>query len=158
MKARLRNLFGRLVRLGDHPVAAWAAWCGYAGVIFYLSSQQFGPILSGFPPNTDKLIHMIEYGGFGVLTYQALGTGGWAWRGQRTHLIATILIGIAYGISDEFHQSFVPTRDSDVHDVMADAVGASLGAWFWARMYWNRWRLMWMDSRQSPQSPQSIDK
>jgi len=37
-----------------------------------------------------------------------------------------------YGVSDEFHQRFVPGRSSDVYDLLADAEGAaaaSLGAW-----------------------------
>jgi VanZ family protein len=116
---------------------AWIVWFGYAGLIFYLSSRQLGPILAGFPPNTDKLIHMIEYGGFGALTYYALGTTSWAPEG-RWHLALAIVIGIAYGVSDEFHQAFVPTRDSDVHDVMADAVGSALGAWAVARVIHHR--------------------
>ena len=33
-----------------------------------------------------------------------------------------------YGATDEFHQSFVPGRDSDVLDWVADTLGAALGA------------------------------
>ena len=44
--------------------------------------------------------------------------------------ILTIGVGlaIAYGISDEIHQSFVPGRDASVGDLIADSVGAALGA------------------------------
>ena len=119
------------------PLAAWIAWLGYAGLIFYLSSREFGPILAGLPPNSDKLIHMIEYGVFGMLTYHALGRTSWAPEGHKL-LVLAIAIGIAYGVSDEFHQSFVPTRESDVHDVMADAAGSAIGAWAVARVSHHR--------------------
>ncbi|HUJ78734.1 MAG TPA: VanZ family protein [Nitrospiria bacterium] len=136
MNERLFRLVDRLVAVWPFlasPLAAWIAWLGYAGVIFYLSSRQFGPILAGLPPNTDKLIHMVEYAGFGAITYHAVSTAGWAPH-RRWRLILVIMIGIAYGASDEFHQMFVPTRDSDVRDVMADAVGTAIGAWLMAHL------------------------
>lgn len=139
-RQRLNQMIDRLVAAWPFlasPLAAWIAWLGYAGLIFYLSSRQFGPILAGLPPNTDKLIHMIEYAGFGMLTYHALGRISWAPEG-RWHLVLAIVIGIVYGMSDEFHQAFVPTRDSDVHDVMADAVGSAIGAWAVARVMRDR--------------------
>jgi VanZ family protein len=34
---------------------------------------------------------------------------------------------VAFGISDEWHQSFVPGRSADVLDVLADAAGGALG-------------------------------
>jgi VanZ family protein len=131
MIARLRQVVDRLVRAWPFlasPLAAWLAWAGYAGLIFFLSSRQLGPILAELPPHSDKLIHMIEYAVLGMLTYHAVGTVGWAPEG-RWRLVLVIVIGIAYGASDEFHQSFVPTRDADVHDVLADAVGTAIGAW-----------------------------
>ena len=46
------------------------------------------------------------------------------------------MMAIAYGASDEWHQSFVPGRHADVWDLAADGVGAALalgvvGAWGW---------------------------
>jgi VanZ family protein len=34
---------------------------------------------------------------------------------------------ILFGISDEFHQMFVPSRDASVLDILADSVGAAAG-------------------------------
>jgi VanZ family protein len=34
-----------------------------------------------------------------------------------------------YGVSDEFHQYFVPGRSVEALDVLADALGGLLGAW-----------------------------
>ena len=38
-----------------------------------------------------------------------------------------MILTVLYGISDEFHQSFVPSRDASVLDVLADLAGALLG-------------------------------
>ena len=40
--------------------------------------------------------------------------------------LAAVVVAVVYGISDEWHQHFVPGRTSDVLDLLADAVGASL--------------------------------
>ena len=38
-------------------------------------------------------------------------------------LILAIILGILYGITDEFHQSFVPGRSSSEWNVLADSIG-----------------------------------
>ena len=40
----------------------------------------------------------------------------------------TVVFGALYGVSDEFHQYFNPPRSVEALDVVADTVGASLGA------------------------------
>jgi VanZ family protein len=130
----LKAFFSKLLtQLDGRPLLAWLLWCGYAGLIFYLSSQPLGSELDLLPPGTDKLIHAIEYAIFGALTYHALGASFRPWHSRRLHLVVAIAIGIAYGASDEFHQSFVPTRDSDPRDVVADTIGTVIGAWSLAR-------------------------
>ena len=45
----------------------------------------------------------------------------------------TLLIVFLYGASDEFHQSFVPTRTARVSDVFIDTAGGAFGLlvlWF----------------------------
>jgi len=76
-----------------------------------------------------KAAHLTEYAILAVLLWRALR--GWVddfWR-----RIALILApAIIFAAADEFHQWFVPGRTADVHDVMADAIGATLaavGAW-----------------------------
>ncbi|MCA9424620.1 MAG: VanZ family protein, partial [Candidatus Omnitrophica bacterium] len=44
----------------------------------------------------------------------------------RKWILIAIALSALYGISDEFHQSFVPERTSDIFDWFADLVGASL--------------------------------
>ena len=44
-----------------------------------------------------------------------------------------IAIGIIYGVSDEWHQSFVPGRNPSAADLLADAMGVLMG---YAFTYW----------------------
>jgi len=74
----------------------------------------------------DKVLHFFEYGIFGFLLYFALA--GERWEGKP--LLPAFMIGSIYGISDEFHQYFVPTRECDVFDFLADAAGSGSGAFF----------------------------
>ena len=53
----------------------------------------------------------------------------------RTALVAAALAAV-YGLTDEFHQSFVPGRYADLRDVAANALGATGGAvlgWAWCQ-------------------------
>ena len=40
----------------------------------------------------------------------------------------SVIFATLYGVSDEFHQSFVNTRQADGADVLADFVGSIVGA------------------------------
>ena len=98
----------------------------YAGIIFYLSAQSNPlPFLPRALLSQDKLLHVIEYGGFAVLL--AWGLSALGLSPARLFALA-LLLGSAYGASDEFHQYFVPNRECDVFDWAADTVGAGLGA------------------------------
>lgn len=101
------------------PIIYWTLVVLYAGFIFYLSS---GPITVNVPGN-DKLHHMGEFGIFSFLLYNALRSSLKDERPWRMALLA-IILALLYGISDEFHQSFVPTRTADPYDVAADVAGA----------------------------------
>jgi VanZ family protein len=63
-----------------------------------------------------KAGHMMGYGVLMVLCYRAVGN----WRKA---LATTIL----YACSDEFHQTFVPSRHGSILDVGVDTAGAVLG-------------------------------
>lgn len=92
------------------------------GLIFWLSSRSTLPEPDLFS-NQDKLEHMAAYG---ILTW--LLAGAFAnWRtGSHSFLrmVLVTLFAIFYGISDEWHQSFVPGRDASSWDVLADGMGA----------------------------------
>ncbi len=42
--------------------------------------------------------------------------------------VLSVLLSGLYGISDEIHQSFVPYRDADAMDALADFIGSAFGA------------------------------
>lgn len=109
-------------------VPDWIRWffvITYAGGIFCLSHQ---PELPG-PPGGDKMAHIVVYGGLGfLLAWACLGSGPAAARTRAMRLAVAVGLGIGYGISDEFHQSFVPGRDPSFGDIIADAIGVILGA------------------------------
>jgi len=77
----------------------------------------------------DKAAHMILYTVFGFLLYLTLKNS--PYPSFRDHaMLFAIAIGILYGMSDEFHQSFVPGRTASIWDLSADAIGVTLAQTF----------------------------
>jgi VanZ family protein len=107
----------------------WGPVCGYAGLIFYLSSQPhpFKILPSFVGLFSDKFLHAIEYAVLGALCCRAIYWGTNESLRQWAGPLAVLLTSL-YGISDEIHQSFVPFRESSWLDWAADTVGAAVGA------------------------------
>jgi len=70
-----------------------------------------------------KIGHFTEYFILAALLWRALH-GTFSALSRRLIAVASFLIAAAFAASDEFHQSFVPSRTSTFHDVMIDCVGA----------------------------------
>ena len=116
--------------LRTRPIGLWAPVVMYMAVIFYVSSLHEAPLPPGI---ADKPAHSIGYLGLGVVVVRAL-TRGLPTRVRWGPMLAALAICVAYGASDEFHQSFVPGRSADVRDLVADAIGAFGGiiaCWAW---------------------------
>lgn len=96
-------------------VAAVAAVLWMA-VIFSLSSLPG----SAVPGNYGSFGHFVLYFVLGALYFLALPASGRPW----TTFVLAIALASAYGITDEFHQSFVPGRMPEVMDWAVDTVGA----------------------------------
>ena len=105
----------------------WLPLAAYAATIFVLSSMSRPPVPSLDIPHFDKVLHFVEYAGFGLLLFRALTMGGQG-LSARPALVAAIALGALYGASDEFHQMFVPQREADFFDLLADVLGATCGA------------------------------
>jgi VanZ family protein len=95
------------------------------GTIYLLSSLPGDRLVLPDIVNIDKVAHMTIYGLLAAAAFYAFGG-----RLRRLHPrlipLLVILFCTVYGVSDEFHQSFVPNRSPDVFDVMADSTGAVL--------------------------------
>jgi VanZ family protein len=103
------------------------------GLIFALSSITETPTL---PEGADKNVHGLLYFGLGILLIRALSGAVRARVTLSTAVAATAIAGL-YGVSDEFHQFFVPPRQMDALDVAADTIGAAAAAFgvlAWARL------------------------
>ena len=84
-----------------------------------------------------KTGHLTEYAVLGALFWWALppsaaplqpdNTSIAAVRADRWRAILALLLAACFAASDEFHQSFVPSRGASVHDVLIDTVGAAIG-------------------------------
>jgi VanZ family protein len=98
--------------------------------IFVASSIVDPPMPTNVP---DVSLHEIVYFGLTLLLIRALAKERWSGITAKVLLLA-FAIAVAYGVSDEWHQSFVPTRHADIRDLRADAWGAFaatvvVGAW-----------------------------
>lgn len=108
---------------GASRVGAFARWLAvivWAAVIFGASSLQGSQVPGRFSVEG----HLGEYVILGALLWWALGGMGGGWR----PVLLAILIASLYGVSDEFHQSFVPGRVPDPADWALDTIGAATGA------------------------------
>lgn len=104
----------------------------YAVFIFVLSAIPELPQIGPDVPNSDKFFHMLEYGIFGLLLARAFKNSSSQFL-MGNFLILTCLVSCLYGITDEFHQSFVPGRESNVWDVLFDTIGAFFGCVVWTK-------------------------
>jgi VanZ family protein len=102
----------------------WLPAVLYMMVIFIVSSMSD----LGEPPGgvSDKSLHLLSYAVLGVLLIVPLAKAALSRVTWRRALVA-IALATLYGVSDEFHQSFVPGRSPELLDVAADAAGATLG-------------------------------
>jgi VanZ family protein len=78
----------------------------------------------------DKVLHFVAYGVMGILFYRAYRTLRIKNRRQILILLSIVSASL-YGISDEIHQHFIPYRNADLLDVMADILGAICGAYLY---------------------------
>lgn len=103
----------------------WAPALAQMAAIFAASSLEVVPSLPG--ALDDYTGHFIGYTLLSALVTRGFARGSWSGVNSRSAWQAVFMSSI-YGITDEFHQSFVPGRNPSVTDWCADTLGACLGA------------------------------
>jgi VanZ family protein len=120
------------------PVIAWMVLI-FAGSSDVLSAEHTSrfivPFLRWFDPQISfativaihltlrKLGHFTEYAILALLLWRGL-RGTFSAVNFSLLAAAAFLVAAAFAASDEFHQSFVPTRTASPRDVMIDCFGA----------------------------------
>lgn len=95
----------------------------YCAGIFYMSSKQ-DPVPTDYDfAGLDKLAHVAVYGGLAALVSVGMR------RQVRTaavlkQALVPVLFALCYGMTDEFHQWFIPHRNFDPLDLVANTAGA----------------------------------
>ncbi len=115
----------------------WGPVVACMALIFTVSAMSRPPA----PPRVgDKTLHFLAYGTLGGLALRA--TSGAAMAGvSASSALTAWAIASAYGVTDEFHQRYVPGRTPDVGDLVADALGAMAAVVpVWAFGILARWR------------------
>ena len=105
------------------PPLLWMA------LIYYGSAQPTLPSLTH--SLLDSLVkygaHFVEYAVLALLWYRAIYS---RFPHPKIQPLALIII-IAYALSDEFHQSFVPGRSATWQDVAVDVIGGASALLAW---------------------------
>ncbi len=93
----------------------------FPGVINYLSLEQIARV----DWNIRKTAHITEYAILAIWIFRAYSYGNPKFRSRV--LIFAFLIAVLYAASDEYHQSFVPSRGAAAADVFFDTFGVQIG-------------------------------
>ena len=70
-----------------------------------------------------KFLHMVEYAILFLLILRANKKNG---KITQKMFFYSLLISILYAVSDEIHQTFVPTREGRIRDVLIDTAGIAI--------------------------------
>ena len=113
-------------------------------LFIYIQSAKPSPEQIPSFPFVDKVLHFAAYGILGILFYRAYQTLRIK-DNKRMLVLLSVVSATLYGVSDEIHQSFVPFRDAEIADIIADFIGSACGVWLYH--LWLAWRT---DRRKSP--------
>ena len=93
----------------------------YALLILIVSSTPSSDLPKSWFLEYDKIIHFFEYFVFGILAIKSM-----SYYSLRTVFIL-ILLGLLFGLFDEYLQSFILGRFSSGLDVLSDTLGFTVG-------------------------------
>jgi VanZ family protein len=103
----------------------WLPLLLYCALIYFFSANEY-PAYIPKKFSADKLVHFCAYAFLGMLVIRAFATLPIK-DNIALLLISSILVSTLYGLSDEIHQYFVPSRYADTKDIFADLFGSIFG-------------------------------
>jgi VanZ family protein len=110
----------------------WFPVIAYCTIIFVQSSYSSPDTLPRFA-YADKTMHFIAYGLLGALFCRAFNSvPRWRYRWDVLFFMG-VAAATLYGVSDEWHQSFVAERTGEMGDLVADFMGSMAGSWLYLR-------------------------
>ena len=118
-------------------------------IIFKLSSLT-DMDLKEFPQIWDKLAHFLEYATLAGCYAMVWTRNEWS-RRQWLRVLIVGVLALAYGCTDEYHQSFVEGRDCSALDLVADLTGGLFGGIVYAVIT----RILNRFDPVTPQNPQA---
>ena len=90
-------------------------------LIFYLSSLSGHEVSQPFPLKPIPLIgHIVLFSGLATLLLLAIR--GWKFEINLRWVIMVAVFSSLFGVSDEYHQSFVTGRHASIADVLIDSI------------------------------------
>jgi VanZ family protein len=132
-----RTRRGRLWRYA--PLAAWVCFIFFASTANFSASNTsriIGPLLLWLFPRISeatidevhllvrKTAHFTEYAALALLAARAFQTSLRPSLSRRWWLASFLLVAVV-ALSDEYHQSFVPSRTASVYDSLLDMTGGA---------------------------------
>jgi VanZ family protein len=97
------------------------------------SEKTVFPTLYSETSNLDKLFHFVEYMFLGIVLARDLLWQRIYRKSERKKIVTFVFVIVILIFADEFHQYFRPGRMMDIFDGIADFMGASFGAFVFAR-------------------------
>jgi len=102
------------------------------GTIFFLSHQPGTAFHLPSIPGLDKLGHGIMYAILAAAALYAMSEKKLRANSGRAGT-QIVLFCLLYGLTDEYHQSFIPGRETSLGDLVADGTGAAIFVFLWLR-------------------------
>ena len=94
-------------------------------IALFVQSSFPSPSIENIPVlSWDKALHFSAYAILFLLFFYSLKNQNKSVKLSKYALEFSFLFTVLYGISDEIHQYFVPHRDGDIFDAIADTLGA----------------------------------
>jgi VanZ family protein len=105
----------------------------YCALVYYLSSRSeypdVQPWFPGWAPDPSIIAHFFLYAVFAIAAWNNFRAEPAGWLSRRATFFAIVFCAL-YGVTDEYHQSFVPNRQCTFADFATDTIGAAAGMAF----------------------------